>query len=505
MAAEHHGRPAAAAAPNAPPPSTLAAQLVENISASTKSTRSDENAELKRLFAVIEKVKNKPDLLKDAEQRTEHNHMLIYVYARVVLEGIKLDDPFADRNHLRNEALKAINFLKVTIEETPNVLSHTTDGKQFVFRGEEPLWIWVFPKILRLLGHSRCLDLTAPIEGFFQFVILAVIRTGSMWKLLSSITLYLRETSSALLNHLQDMAPSAAGRDVSIDITLPSAAALELLLGKPGTLFVQQTTYTVQHVSQALRQATTLISALAHHSISKTSSSVSRSSLSELTPWLLDSLLSIRAVQNTWQAVAPSPRADLLEIALNLLPNKPSPARKSLASQKAYALLALLCAELSAHPDEILGIDEKSLTARKTLSLALIRLAHASLVDREIGRIAAPKIVFPLELACSEVPSLGEAHDFSRSIRVLKQASTSVVPDSLDPDTQPARFTDPELCQAVEDLGIGNHAAEEGEPAPKRRKVSMGAGELDEWTARLYEVLQADPIPENGTLEHTFL
>ncbi|GJC97111.1 hypothetical protein ColKHC_05937 [Colletotrichum higginsianum] len=161
------------------------------------STRSEENAELKRLFAVIEKVKNKPDLLKDAEQRTEHNHMLIYVYARVVLEGIKLDDPFADRNHLRNEALKAINFLKVTIEETPNVLSHTTDGKQFVFRGEEPLWIWVFPKILRLLGHSRCLDLAEPIEGFFQFVILAVIRTGSMWKLLSSIILYLRETSSA--------------------------------------------------------------------------------------------------------------------------------------------------------------------------------------------------------------------------------------------------------------------------------------------------------------------
>lgn len=195
MAADHNGRPAAAAAPNAPPPSTLAAQLVENISASTKSTRSDENAELKKLFAVIEKVKNKPELLETAEQRTDHNHMLIYVYARVVLEGIKLDDPFADRNHMRNEALKAINFLKVTIEETPNVLNHTTDGKQFVFRGEEPLWIWVFPKILRLLGHSRCLELMGDFEGFFQFVILVVIRTGSMWKLLPSMLLYLRETS----------------------------------------------------------------------------------------------------------------------------------------------------------------------------------------------------------------------------------------------------------------------------------------------------------------------
>ncbi|KAK1971971.1 phosphatidylinositol 3 [Colletotrichum sublineola] len=507
MAAEHHGpgRPAAAAAPNAPPPSTLAAQLVENISASSKSTRSDENAELKRLFAVIERVKNEPNLLENAEQRTEHNHMLIYVYARVVLEGIKLDDPFADRNHLRSEALKAINFLKVTIEETPNVLSHTTDGKQFVFRGEEPLWIWVFPKILRLLGHSRCLDLTAHIEGFFQFVLLAVIRAGSTWKLLSPMILYLRETSSALLSRLQETAPIATGRDVSIDITLPSAATLELLLGKLGTLFVQQTTYTVQHVSQALRQATTLISALAHPSISKNSSIISRPSLSELTPWLLDSLLSIRAVQNTWQAVAPSPRADLLDVALNLLPNKPSPARTSLASQKAYTLLALLCAELSAHPDEILGIDEQSLAARKTLSLALIRLAHASLVDREIGRIAAPKIVFPLELVCSEVHSMGDAYDFSRSIRVLKQASNPVVPESLDPETQPTCFADAELRQAVEDLGIGDHSGEEREPASKRRKVSLGAGELGKLIERLYKVLQADPVPENGTLEHAFL
>lgn len=191
MAADRiHGKPAA----NGPPPSTLAAQLVENISASTKSTRSDENAELKRLFAVIQKIKNKPELLRTPEERTEHNHMLIYVYSRVVLEGIKLDDPFADRNHMRNEALKAINFLKVSIEETPGVLNYTTDGKEFVFRGDGPLWIWVFPKVLRLLGHPRCLELTSAIEGFFRFLIVTITRAGSMWPLLSSILCYLRET-----------------------------------------------------------------------------------------------------------------------------------------------------------------------------------------------------------------------------------------------------------------------------------------------------------------------
>ncbi|OHE96626.1 phosphatidylinositol 3 [Colletotrichum orchidophilum] len=512
MATENHGRPAAAAAaaPNAPPPSTLAAQLVENISASTKSTRSDENAELKRLFAVIEKVKNKPELLVNAEQRADHNHMLIYVYARVVLEGIKLDDPFADRNHLRNEALKAINFLKVTIEETPNVLNHTTDGKQFVFRGEEPLWIWVFPKILRLLGHSRCLELTRDFEGFFRFVILVVLRTGSMWKTLPSMLLYLRETSRALLNRLQDMAPTTTGKDDTVRMTLPSDGTLELLLGKPGTIFVQQTTYTIQYVSQCIHQATTLTSALAHPSISKSPGQVSRPALSELTPWLLDSLLSLRAVQNTWQAVVLGPRAHLLNIALNLLPDKPRPGKKSFVSQKAYTVLGLLCAELAAHPDEILETNDSSLAARKTVSLALIRLAHASLVDREIGRLAAPKIVCPLEY-CVEIPSLAEAHDFIRSIRVLKQTSVSVVPKALDSETQPACFFDADLRQAVEDLGFKDRvdttdrAADDAEPAPKRLKVSSGTTELQKLISRIYEICQADEIEENGGLEHVLV
>ncbi|KAI8306419.1 Protein kinase rad3 [Colletotrichum sp. SAR11_59] len=342
MAAEQlYGKPAGAVA-NAPPPSTLAAQLVENLPASTKSTRSDENTELRSLSAVIERVKNNPGLLRTPDERTEHNHMLIYVYSRVVLDGIKLDDPFADKKVIRSEALKAINFLKVTIEETPIVMNYTTDGKQFVFRGEEPLWVWVFPKVLKLLGHARCLELTAPIEEFFRFIILVVSGVGSMGALLSSMLLYLRETSNALLSRLQETAPIAPAQDATIDMSLPPAGTLELLLGKPGILFVQQTTYAVPHASQAVRQAAALISTLAHPSIARYSSPLSRAPFVELRLWLLDSLLSLRAVQNTWQPVAPSAKADLLNVSLGLLPDELSTGKKALLPQKARALALFL-------------------------------------------------------------------------------------------------------------------------------------------------------------------
>lgn len=184
---------------SAPPPSTLAAQLVENISTSARSTRPDETAELQRLFAAIEKVKNQPDLLSEYEDRVEHNHMLIYVYARVVLEGLKWDEPFANTAQLRADAIRAINFLKITVNETPEVLLFTApvDGS-YLFRGTEPLWIWIFPKVLKLLGDGPCADLTAPIEAFFSEVYLSAARSTNVWHHLPQFLEYLRKNFDGL-------------------------------------------------------------------------------------------------------------------------------------------------------------------------------------------------------------------------------------------------------------------------------------------------------------------
>lgn len=173
-----------------PPPSTLAAQLVENVSASTRSSRPDETTELKRLSAVIEKVKNDPGCLKTHEERVEHNHLLVYVCGGVFLESLKLDDAFADGERLRAEALKAINFLRVTIAETPAVLKCTTDGKTFLSRGKEPLWLWILPKLLRMLGHRRCLAISAEIEGLCQDVLLLTSQNASLWDLRPSLIQY---------------------------------------------------------------------------------------------------------------------------------------------------------------------------------------------------------------------------------------------------------------------------------------------------------------------------
>lgn len=160
---------------------------------SSSSATPDETAELKRFFAQIERIKNQETPLKTPEERIGHNHMLIYVYARVVLDSLKWDDPFANRAHLQAEAAKAVSFLRVTIEETPEVLTCITDGRTFLFRSGEPLWVWVFPRILRLLGNPYCTPLVKDIELFFRQVFVSMMQSGSLWGEIPVFVQYLAE------------------------------------------------------------------------------------------------------------------------------------------------------------------------------------------------------------------------------------------------------------------------------------------------------------------------
>lgn len=192
-----------------PPPSTLAAQLVENISTSTSgtSTRSTENGELKRLFSVIENIKNNPDLLQTSEDKTRHNHMLIYVYFRAVLDALRPDDPFLDKERIRAEGSKAIHFLKLAVVETPPVLVCSADPDEFLSRGSEPLWTWAFPKILRLLGHPQYHELSEPMINLCQCIFRVTSRHAQLRSSLAPMVYYLKEIVVGMLHLHAFMCP----------------------------------------------------------------------------------------------------------------------------------------------------------------------------------------------------------------------------------------------------------------------------------------------------------
>lgn len=492
-----------------PPPSTLAAQLVENIASSTKVSRPDENSELKALLAIIQRVKDNPDLLKTPNDRIEHNHMLIYVYCRVVLENIKLDDPFLDRANVRTESQKAINFLRFTIKETPSVLLHRNENRGLLFRGQEPLWVWLLPQLLRLLGHPQCLELDSSIEGFLQYILLLAARTGSLWKVAPYLGLYLRASLTSLLDHLQSPTLATSHTDPNTNLELPPSFALDQILDKNREHASKRISYSIPIASQGLRLASSLARVLAYPLISPDPAFSSSVSLLETGPWLIDSFLDLRHIQKRLELSSQCTPLPLIEMIMDIIKSAITNDHPSASLvEKSCALLILLCSEMISPPDELVQSTPAGEQARSIYGMALLIITRASLNCYTIGRFAASKLVQELILLSSQFLVIGEDTDIWRCVTFLRQSIGSLPQESIREQIHPSKFQDDELRKCIQDLSLDCNAPHGTIHAKKRRKLSEEKTDsLEILTHGIFETLQvAQPSDDDVVLlEQIFL
>jgi serine/threonine-protein kinase ATR len=183
------------------PPSTMAAQLISNLSTTNEPLRPAKQDDLKRLMAeVLEHDANETD---DIDLKLSHKHKLIYVFALAVLERLSAEDPFMNQAHLVGQASDALDIFTVAVRELPGVLDYVLPaGATLQNRGQEPLWTWLFPRVLTLLGRRHCENLTEKIKDFFYVSFQAAGKSPKHWNLTSCIFTYLREcvTSMFLFN-----------------------------------------------------------------------------------------------------------------------------------------------------------------------------------------------------------------------------------------------------------------------------------------------------------------
>ncbi|KAI0096409.1 phosphatidylinositol 3 [Nemania sp. FL0031] len=475
-----------------PPPSTLAAQLVENISTSARSSRPDETVELQRLFAAIERVKNNPDLLASYPDRVEHNHMLIYVYARVVLEGLKWDEPFANKSQLRTDATRAINFLRITVNETPEVLLFTTDSGAFLSRGPEPLWIWIFPKVLKLLGDGLCEDLATPIETFFRELYSTVSRSGSLWSQIPEFLAYLRDSFDVVQSYLADF-PFPTNQDTTLTVQLPQDSFLESLGCGQLRPLQEQCTYTINRASYALRHASHLLTLLSIPLVDYRLSSNAPQSLHETTPWLLDAVVRMNLTHNRWPSLSPSYLPQLWHNTIKVTDTGKLLANTNpLIQEKAYTLLVQLCADELTRRRGASGYGKIPIVDNRLLSLAAMRIAEASLVYVTVSRFASLQIMPMLEKPVDYGKITPMETDLWRSLELLRQTTRSPPPTSLDPSVQPGQFLDPELRLFVTGLAVDTTKTSSSEPQSKRRKTGLPQPLL-KVTNLLWKLIGAEP------------
>ncbi|KAH9895495.1 phosphatidyl inositol 3-kinase-like protein [Xylariomycetidae sp. FL2044] len=488
-----------------PPPSTLAAQLVENISTSAKSSRPDETAELKKFFSIIEKVKDQPGLLKTPTERKDHNHMLIYVYSRVVLEGLKWDDLFVSKDQLKKDALRAVNFLNVTIKETPEVLLATAEPGSFLFRGDEPLWIWTFPKILKLLGLSHCADLTDAIESFFRDVFLTVSRCAALWIFLPQFLDYIRLNIKAIYNALEDMKAPVKVRDLPLNLRLPSNTFLESLSCSDLQIVQQNCTYSLSLASHALRHTQGLLS-IAMIPLGLLSSYAGPSLIScfqESVPWIVDACLQLHQMDNSWQSLTPDCLTSLLTKA-TLLPKQLEDAGNVdvAVHQKIYILLALLCVPMADRAGAVPS-PTVNMGSDRLFCSAIVVVAGGCLKFRPISRLVVAQLLPALQKLMIADPGL-DGTDLWRCTELLKTVAVDPLSASLTPPVQLEQFTDEELRRHIKALQLGRRDNATDERHPKRRKTDEKLTLL-KLISHINQLLEIESQPKLSELGTVFL
>ncbi|KAK4042470.1 hypothetical protein C8A01DRAFT_44486 [Parachaetomium inaequale] len=437
----------------------LLSRLVENISASaSKSSRPDETTELKRLFATIEKVKNDPACLKTHDERVEHNHLLIYVCGGVFLESLKLDDAFTDRERLRTDALKAVNFLRVTIKETPTVLQCTTDGKMFLGRGREPLWVWILPKLLRMLGHRRCLGISGEIEELCQYVLLLAAGTTRLWELGRGLMEYFRASLGAIIARFKSGIPSPGEK--SIEIKLPPKALLDALPdGAP-----RGCTFILRDAEHALRHALSMLAIIKGVVIQKPKTQASLLYGQNLV-WLLDTLQPLSSILVNFPTPLGVGLTTLLQICIDLAQfHSTTRGSDSVLCHKASAPLVLVCADFLQNPQPLLAEDEDGVSLRRLLCFALVQLTKASADHAPTSRLTASGLLPLVQRLVSENPMVGAGTDL--------WATASYPPAGLSEEIGPAMFVDDELRHQVQELSLRPKNDGSRDAGAKRRKLN---------------------------------
>ena len=153
---------------DAPPPSTLAAQIVQNQTRSRATHHSDQQA----LFASLlhEILHNSA---ADVETDVETNVQLIKVLVEAGLTVLTQEHPFA-QDVLVRQAKDSVSVIESTVRRQPEVLvvPISPDGP--------PVCLWLLARLAAIIGRPSCRDV--PIAELLDHVVNAFMTSTKQWR-----------------------------------------------------------------------------------------------------------------------------------------------------------------------------------------------------------------------------------------------------------------------------------------------------------------------------------
>ncbi|USW55643.1 Putative phosphatidylinositol 3-/4-kinase, catalytic domain, FATC domain, UME [Septoria linicola] len=194
---------------DAPPPSTLAAQIVQNQTRQATSQPQEENASFRDLLHEI--------LHSNAaapETDVNVNAQLINVVLQAGLVPLTLDNPFADWDILIPQAMDSIAVIESTIRRQPQVLMAqlAPDGPQLILS--------ILATLIALCGKAKCEQLA--VRGLIVTSLNSLERSHELWRNARGLLEVLQHCVDEVLSVLEALPMHAA----TLNISLPPARGL---------------------------------------------------------------------------------------------------------------------------------------------------------------------------------------------------------------------------------------------------------------------------------------
>ncbi|PBP17844.1 phosphatidylinositol 3 [Diplocarpon rosae] len=492
------------------PSSTMAAQLINNLSTASNNepSRQVDAGSLQSLMNEVADIENRaaqhmeaePDFVEDLDVKLERKHMLIYVFARALLERVASDDPFMVLTQLVKQTDEALDLFLATLREVPEVLDYTlSDEGRFPGRGSEPLWKWLFPRLLALLGRRGCEILTKKIHSIFCASFNGLARSPKLWHLSSTFFRYMKDCVQTTLYHLEMPGIIPRYQDLNLVIAFDSQGSVtadgpsEVSLG---------CSYIVRSASEGLANVSSILLLLVTISKTATASYDATPAFRDYLAWLLDSFLRVLDVRKRWKTnIALYESCTMLNTDfLCSLDDLLSSLRRCICPvnlRKGYTVLSIICAEvLSGRTD----FSEESIGT--ILCTAVLNISVMCRQYYSMCRVASLHLIPAIQnVLANEVHCRALGKDFKATSTALRLASGVLSPDEIT-DSISFDFDNVDIYKETHSLSLQEphsevnflhrfgHQVDSGPPR-KRRKINDNVVLFGEITRETCELLGA--------------
>ncbi|GAB1729612.1 hypothetical protein NU195Hw_Modified_171t1 [Hortaea werneckii] len=198
-----------------PPPSTLAAQIVQNQARPSNTQQPAQNGDGNTLSGLLHEMLHNPAAAQ--ETNVSVNVQLVNVVAEAGLGPLASEDPFAQLDHLLAQARDSIAVIEKTVNRQPEVLFTpiSNDGPQLLL----PL----LTRLVAICGRPQCSDM--PAATFLDGLIRVLIASTEIWQQARLLQQICQDIVDETLTVLEAQADSPSG----LAIMLPSAKCIARL------------------------------------------------------------------------------------------------------------------------------------------------------------------------------------------------------------------------------------------------------------------------------------